>query len=105
MAATNIPVGSALARKVFGAALFANTQRTPSLMNNLTGPAPKQSDAEAKLKGQTSPEMPIVRITDLSKSQGDTVSGDRKSVGWGKSVSVRVDLGSGCIFKKKKKIK
>src|SRR3546814_148510 len=76
MAATNIPVGSALARKVFGAALFANTQRTPSLMNNLTGPAPKQSDAEAKLKGQTSPEMPIVRITDLSKSQGDTVSVD-----------------------------
>src|SRR3546814_12822253 len=84
MAATNIPVGSALARKVFGAALFANTQRTPSLMNNLTGPAPKQSDAEAKLKGQTSPEMPIVRITDLSKSQGDTVSVDMNNQNGGK---------------------
>src|SRR3546814_16718484 len=30
---------------------------------------------------------------------------DRKSVGWGKSVSVRVDLGGRRIIKKKKKLK
>lgn len=110
MATTNIPVGSSLARKVFGAALFASTQRQPCLMNALTGPAPKQSDAEAKLKGQTSPDMPLVRVTDLSKSQGDTVSvdlinqtggfaimGDRMAEGKGErldmsSMDVRIDL-------------
>lgn len=110
MAGTSIPVGSPLARKVFGAALFANTQRQPSLSNNLTGPAPKQSGAEAKLKGQTSPDMPIVRVTDLSKSQGDVVSvdlinqtggkpimGDRMAEGKGErldmsSMDIRIDL-------------
>jgi len=110
MAGTQIPVGSTLARKVFGAALFANTQRQPSLSNNLTGPAPKQSGAEAKLKGQTSPDMPVVRVTDLSKSQGDMVSvdlinqtggkpimGDRMAEGKGErldmsSMDIRIDL-------------
>ncbi|MAK55666.1 MAG: hypothetical protein CML17_07470 [Pusillimonas sp.] len=110
MASTSIPVGSPLARKVFGAALFAQTQRQSSLMNNLTGPAPKQSGAEAKLKGQTSPDMPLVRVTDLSKSQGDAVSvdlinqtggkpimGDRMAEGKGErldmsSMDIRIDL-------------
>lgn len=76
MAQTSIPVGSALAKKVFGAALFATTQRSPTMLKNLTGEAPKQGDAESKLKGQTSPGMPIVRVTDLAKTQGDTVSVD-----------------------------
>lgn len=76
MAQTNIPVGSALAKKVFGAALFATTQRSPTMLKNLTGPAPKQGEAESKLKGQTSPDMPIVRVTDLAKTQGDAVSVD-----------------------------
>lgn len=110
MSQTNVPVGSPLARKIFGAALFANTQRQPSLMNNLTGPAPKQSGAEAKLKGQTSPDMPLVRVTDLSKSQGDQVSvdlinqtggkpimGDKQAEGKGErldmsSMDIRIDL-------------
>ena len=48
--ATNIPYGSALARKVYGAALFAAVQIEPGFMNLLTGPAPKQAEAEAKLK-------------------------------------------------------
>jgi N4-gp56 family major capsid protein len=76
VAQTSIPVGSALAKKVFGAALFATTQRSPTLMKNLTGPAPQQAQAESKLKGQTSPDMPVVRVTDLSKTSGDTVSVD-----------------------------
>ena len=58
MSQTNVPVGSPLARKVFGAALFARTQRQPSLMNNLTGPAPQQAAAEAKLKGRPAPTCP-----------------------------------------------
>lgn len=77
---TSIPAGSPLARKIFGAALFAQTQRQPTFVNRLTGPAPKQSDAEAKLKTQTSPDMPLVRVTDLSRTAGDTVSVDMINV-------------------------
>jgi len=86
MANTSIPVGSPLARKIFGAALFAATQRQPSLLTNMTGDAPKQSSAEAKLKGQTSPDMPLVRVTDLSKTQGDKVSVDMINVIGGKPI-------------------
>lgn len=100
MSQTTVPTGSAMARKVFGAALFAKVVHAPSIIKGLTGPAPKQSDAEAKLKGQTVPDMPIVRVTDLSKSAGETVSvdcfdtisgkpimGDRNAEGRGEAMS------------------
>jgi N4-gp56 family major capsid protein len=83
---THIPAGHALARKIFGAALFAQTQRQPSLLNRLTGPAPQQGAAEAKMKGQTSPDMPLVRVTDLSKSAGDAVSVDMFNIIGGRPV-------------------
>jgi len=86
MAQTNVPAGSALARKVFGAAMFAKVVTAPTLMKALTGPAPKQSDAEAKLKGQTVPDMPIVRVTDLSKAAGETVSVDAFDTVTGKPI-------------------
>lgn len=73
---TNIPVGSPLARKIFSVAAFAETQRRPSMRKNLTGPAPKQGNAESKLKGQTSPDYPIVQIRDLSVGAGDNASID-----------------------------
>lgn len=110
MSQTQIAAGSALAKKVYGAALFAATQRRAALTNRLTGPASKQADAEAKLKAQTSPDMPLVRVTDLSKTNGDTVSvdlintiggspimGDRLATGKGKSMSfssmdIKIDL-------------
>lgn len=110
MATTSIPAGSALAIKQFSVALFTLTQRQPSLTKNLTGPAPQQSAAESKLKGQSSPDMPIVRVTDLSKTEGDMVSidliniiggkpimGDRMAEGMGEplsfsSMDVRIDL-------------
>lgn len=97
---TNIPSGHATAVKLFSAALFAKVVTAPGFVKNLTGPAPKQSDAEAKLKGQTVPDMPIVRVTDLKKSAGDTVSvdcfdtitgkpimGDRNAEGRGEALS------------------
>ncbi len=107
---TQIPAGHALARKIFGAALFATTQRQPSLMNRMTGAAPQQGQAEAKLKGQTSPDMPLVRVTDLSKTAGDAVSvdmfnviggrpimGDKNAEGMGErlsssSMDIKIDL-------------
>lgn len=100
MSQTNVPAGSAMARKVYGAALFAKVVHAPSLIKNLTGPAPKQADAEAKLKGQTVPDMPVVRVTDLGKAAGETVSvdcfdtiggkpimGDRNAEGRGEALS------------------
>lgn len=84
MAQTNIPVGSALARKLYGVALFAYTQRANTLIKNLTGPAPKQAQASAKLRGQSSPDMPVVRVTDLAKTAGDQVSMDLFNVIGGK---------------------
>jgi len=76
MAVTSIPAGHPTARKLYSVALFAAFLRRPSFANSLTGAAPKQGDAESKLKGQSSPDMPFVRATDLSKTAGDTVSVD-----------------------------
>jgi N4-gp56 family major capsid protein len=84
MAQTGIPVGSALARKLFGVAVFSVTQRANTLLKNMTGPAPKEADAMAKIKGQSSPDMPVVRVTDLAKTQGDQVSMDLFNVIGGK---------------------
>ena len=110
MAQTTIPVGSDLARKVYGAALFARIIQAPSFHKSLIGPAPGQGEAESKLKGQTAPTMPVVRVTDLSKANGDKVSvdmfdtvngepliGDRNAEGTGEKLSsssmdVRIDL-------------
>jgi N4-gp56 family major capsid protein len=110
MAHTTVPVGSALSRKIYGAALFARIIQAPSFTKSLTGEAPNQGSAEGKLKGQTSPSMPIVRVTDLSKTNGDTVSvdlfdtingkplvGDRTAEGTGEkltssSMDIRIDL-------------
>lgn len=73
---TNVASSSALARKLFSVALFAQTQKQPGFSRALTGPAPSTGDAINKLKAQTSKDMPIVRITDLSKTAGDKVSVD-----------------------------
>ena len=76
MSQTVVNKGDALARKLYSVALFAQTIKKPSFSNQITGDAPKQADAEAKLKQQTSPDMPVVRVTDLSKTAGDTISVD-----------------------------
>jgi len=110
MSQTNIPAGSPLAKKVYGAALFARCVSAPGFSKSMTGDAPKQSAAEMKLKGQTAPGMPFVRVTDLSKTNGDTVSvdvfdtvngkplvGDRNGEGKGEkltssSMDIKIDL-------------
>lgn len=73
---TQVAQGSALAVKLFSVALFNETIRLGTFRKNLTGPAPKQSDAGAKARGQTSPDYPFVRITDLQSGPGDAVSVD-----------------------------
>lgn len=73
---TNVASGDAIAIKLFSVAVFAQTQRKNGFSNRLTGPAPKQADAESKIRNQTSPDYPIVRVTDLSDNPGDQVSVD-----------------------------
>lgn len=87
MAQTQIPFGSPLARKVFGAAVFSETCRRPTFMNRLTGPAPTISSETAKMERMvTDPNYPCMRITDLAKSRGDTVSVDMFNILTGKPV-------------------
>jgi N4-gp56 family major capsid protein len=84
MGQTVIASGSALARKLYSVAAFANMQRQASFAKTLIGAAPKQPDAEAKLKGQTSSDFPVVRVTDLSKTAGDSISVDSYNIIGGK---------------------
>lgn len=75
MAETNIPSGSSLAVKHYSAALFANTLKNTSAMDNLMGPV-QPTAAMDKIAGQTQPGVPIVRIDNLMKAAGDVVSLD-----------------------------
>lgn len=75
MAETNIPSGSPLAVKIYSAALFANTLKNTTAMDNLMGPV-EPTAAMSKVSGQTSPGVPIVRIDNLMKGAGDVVSLD-----------------------------
>lgn len=85
---TVIPAGSPLANKLYSVALFAECQRKASFKNGMIGPTPKQATAEEKLRSQTSADYPFVRIRDLSKTAGDTVSMDLVNV-----VNVRPTMG------------
>lgn len=76
MSQTAVLKGDALARKLYSVALFAQTQRLPGFARQLTGPSADAGQAISKIKGQSVPDMPIVRVTDLSKTAGDTVSVD-----------------------------
>lgn len=84
--AYDIPFGHPLAKKVFGAAVFAQMTKKPGWSKNLFGPAPKLTKATAKLRNQTPHEFPFIRITDLSKGGGDTVTVDLFNVLTGKPV-------------------
>lgn len=86
MSGVNIPIGSPLAAKVFGAAVFAGVQTAPGFMNLLSGAAPQMGNAAKKMKGQTSPDYPIVKVTDLKSSAGDNVSVDLFNIMSGKPV-------------------
>jgi N4-gp56 family major capsid protein len=92
-------ITKAQARKIQQAALFTASQRNRSFVNMFTEEAPKSAKGDMKGERQTSPNAPIVRITDLNKTAGDTVDmqivhklskmptmGDRKIAGRGESL-------------------
>lgn len=82
--ATQVPIGSPLARKAYSVGLFSRVQHSPGFMNLLSGEMPKQGSFASKAKGQTSPDYPIVKAGDLSKGAGDTVSIDLFNILQGK---------------------
>ena len=84
--ATNIPVGSTLARKIYSVGLFSRVQHAPGFMNLISGEMPKEGSFAAKAKGQTAPDYPVVKAGDLSKGAGDTVSIDLFNILQGKPV-------------------
>ena len=76
MSTTNIPSGSPLAQKQYSKALAAMATRYPTPLRALTGPMPSEDQAMRKLRQQSTIEMPIVRVDELSKGPGDTVQVD-----------------------------
>jgi len=99
MSTTSVPRGHALANKQFSRALSAMAVRQPTPLTSLTGPMPTHDDAMRKLKQQTTNDMPVVRVDELSKGPGDVVQvdcahvvklrpimGDRNAEGMGASL-------------------
>jgi hypothetical protein len=76
MSSTSVPRGSGLANKQFSEALSAMAVRQPTPLAALTGPMPTHDKAMRKLKQQSTTEMPVVRVDELSKGPGDTVQVD-----------------------------
>lgn len=76
MSTTTVPRGSALANKQFSKALSAMAVKQPTPLSALTGPMPTHDAAMRKLKQQSTTEMPVVRVDDLSKGPGDIVQVD-----------------------------
>lgn len=73
MSSTTIASGSALAVKKYSQALAAMAVREPTPLKMLRGPMSTEDKALRKIRQQTSTDMPIVEITDLSKGAGDVV--------------------------------
>lgn len=76
MSTTSVPRGHALANKQFSQALSAMAVRRPTPLTALTGPMPTHDAAMRKLKQQSTTEMPVVRVDELSKGPGDVVQVD-----------------------------
>lgn len=76
MSTTSVPRGNTLANKQFSTALSAMAVRAPTPLQALTGPMPTHDAAMRKLKQQSTTEMPIVRVDELSKGPGDVVQVD-----------------------------
>jgi hypothetical protein len=73
---TSIPSGSPQANKQFSKALAAMAVRAPTPLKSMSGPMPSEDAAMRKLRQQSTTEMPIVTVDELSKGPGDTVQVD-----------------------------
>lgn len=73
---THISTSSPLANKKFSRALSAMAVRQPTPITSLSGAMPDHEDAMRKLRQQSTTEMPIVKVDDLSQGPGDKVQLD-----------------------------
>ena len=73
---TTLPFGDPVAIKRQSLGLFAATMNRQTALNKMAGSFPKQSDAESKLRMQTSADYPLVRCKDLSRMSGDQITYD-----------------------------
>lgn len=107
---TNVNASNPLANKQFSKALSMMAVRAPTPLRSLTGPMPSEDDAMRKLRQQSTTEMPVVRVDELSKGpctvvQVDcahvvklrAVMGDKNAEGQGaelkySSVDVNIDM-------------
>lgn len=76
MSSTSIPSGSPQANKQYSKALAAMATRQPTPVKMLTGPMSTEDSAMRKLRQQTTIDMPIVRVDELTKGPGDRVQID-----------------------------
>lgn len=76
MSTTSIPNGSPQANKQYSKALAAMAVRAATPLKMLTGPMASEDSAMRKLRQQTTIDMPIVRVDELSKGPGDVVQID-----------------------------
>lgn len=76
MSETYLPYGSPQALRAQSVALFAANQQRLSKLNQLTGKMPDASQANNRLRVQSSTDLPIVRAMDLQKTAGDEITFD-----------------------------
>lgn len=76
MSETSVPSSSPLANKVWSRALAAMAVRAPTPTNMLRGPMSTEDKAMRKLRQQTTIDMPIVEVRELSKTAGDKIQID-----------------------------
>ena len=77
MADTVITTASPQAIKVFSVMLLAETERNCVFNQMMAGKKPSQFNTRAKIeKQQTTADMPIIRVADLTKGRGDRVTFD-----------------------------
>ncbi|MBF0339448.1 MAG: DUF4043 family protein [Magnetococcales bacterium] len=70
------PFGSIEGGRIIGASVFAEATTANTICNCMTGPEPTEADAADKLRIQSSPDYPIVRIRDLEKGSAGEVRVD-----------------------------
>jgi len=76
MSVTTVASGAGIAVKQYSKALSAMAVRQPTPLKSLMGPMPSEDAALRKLRQQSTIEMPVVRVDELSKGPGDTVQVD-----------------------------
>ena len=82
---TVISTGNALTVKLFSVTLMTETEKLSVFSRMMGGKKSTQRMADAKrTRMQTTPDMPIVHITDLTKNAGDKVTCDMRHIIGGK---------------------